>query len=141
LAVFAGDLLTHAGRAENAREVLAAARKAGGPQVRAVLQELTRIGALSGSAAGEAARLFELTHALAAAGRRHHPERYSGPTALIRASASQAAGPSLGWSGLIEELTVEVLPGDHFSLLSPERAPALAQAIAAQIERALRGRP
>ena len=79
---------------------------------------------------------------------RHEPQPYTGPVALFRAAdttfgdgADFAAAaeyyrrPGLGWEDLCPELTVQVTPGNHVSLLTGDNAQLLAKAVAATVRR------
>jgi thioesterase domain-containing protein len=72
------------------------------------------------------ARLYRIH---AAASRAYAPQPYPGPVTLLRAAKSVAGGasaPHLGWDRLAGSVVLEVLPGDHNSLMREPNVAALA---------------
>jgi thioesterase domain-containing protein len=72
------------------------------------------------------ARLYRIH---AAASRAYAPGLYPGPLTLFRAAksvADSAAVPHLGWDRLAASVALEVLPGDHNSLMREPNVAALA---------------
>ncbi len=68
--------------------------------------------------------------------RRYRPERYGGGLTLIRSAESAASNDPVvaGWRGLTGgELRVDVVPGDHYSLLRPPGLEWLVRLISEQL--------
>jgi len=62
--------------------------------------------------------IVETWPALRRAVRRHLPPPYDGPVALFRAEGFPASRPDLGWSSLLPQLEVTVVPGDHYTCVT-----------------------
>lgn len=70
---------------------------------------------------------------------KYAPSRYSGPTILFRASdvpEEFSPGDDLGWGGLIEQLEVHAVPGDHYRMIMNPNAQILAEKMMAYIDEA-----
>ncbi|HSF38680.1 MAG TPA: amino acid adenylation domain-containing protein [Thermoanaerobaculia bacterium] len=65
----------------------------------------------------ELRRLFERFRANRRALSSYEPLPYSGEAVLFRARERPAGDPALGWGGLAGRLTVQELPGDHYTIL------------------------
>ncbi|MFP5287990.1 MAG: thioesterase domain-containing protein, partial [Thermoanaerobaculia bacterium] len=65
-------------------------------------------------------RLFERFRANRRAMSGYEPLPYPGAAVLFRARERQAGDPALGWRGLVFELSVQEVPGDHYSCLHTE---------------------
>ncbi|HZF07472.1 MAG TPA: thioesterase domain-containing protein, partial [Thermoanaerobaculia bacterium] len=83
----------------------------------------------------ELRRLFDRFRANRRALTAYPPLPYGGTVTLFRATARPGGpegieeGPDLGWNGLVGELRVSELPGDHYSILHGPGAAALAAAL------------
>ena len=69
--------------------------------------------------------------------RRYVPKPYSGPIALMRASAGPAnyPDPRLGWRELVGDgLEVHTVPGDHITMLAEPHIQVLAERLAACLD-------
>jgi amino acid adenylation domain-containing protein len=60
----------------------------------------------------------ESVRALRRAVRHYVPSRYSGPVVLFRAEQFPAPRPDLGWTSVLPQLEVVVIPGDHLTCIT-----------------------
>ena len=83
-------------------------------------------------------RVARVHHAHLEAAQRYRPQLYAGVVTLLRASDVQAEviaaiitrDPTCGWGAhTTREVAVELVPGDHFSMLEPPRVTTLADAV------------
>lgn len=67
----------------------------------------------------------------------YRPKEYNGPLTVFKAQAT--LGPDdMGWSRLVTgPLTVKVLPGDHYSMITGQPVVKLVQELSASIDRAI----
>ncbi|HEV2150039.1 MAG TPA: hypothetical protein VGR37_21760, partial [Longimicrobiaceae bacterium] len=81
------------------------------------------------------APLVGVVEAHLAARRRYDPEPYPGRAVLFRAAAHldpEPADATLGWHHRVRGgVAVEVVPGDHYSMLAPPNVKVLAERLAA----------
>jgi len=57
-------------------------------------------------------------HAYSRAASRYLPARYTGQVALFRAEKFPTRRPDLGWSSLLPQLEIVVVPGDHYTCIT-----------------------
>jgi amino acid adenylation domain-containing protein len=83
----------------------------------------------------QARELFALFQRNLRAVRAYRPGPYGGHLSLIRAEATAAAesGTEAGWTALAGSIEVQVLPGDHYSLLHPPHVTALCARLQAHL--------
>jgi len=101
--------------------------------------EVTRLGLASGALAEHddpqrAERLLAMYQRNARALSGFAVAPYAGPAHLFRAVGSNGPATDQEWSGLIAELSVHDVPGDHVSMMEPGNVDAMAASINESIE-------
>jgi amino acid adenylation domain-containing protein len=82
------------------------------------LATLRQKGGLAETPQGAPREPLAVRHAYSRAARRYLPERYTGRVALFRAEEFPARHPDLGWSKLLPQLEIVVVPGDHYTCIT-----------------------
>ncbi len=141
LALFCRDLGVRPAPADLARlrrELERPGAPAGPPAPAAVLAAAAALGLFPAELGGaELGRRFEVFRAAAEAAAGYPPRRYGGRVLAVAAAGGDRAGAGTGeaWRALAAgPLTVRALAGDHYSLLRPPAAAALAEILTAAIE-------
>jgi len=103
-----------------------------GTDTAAVLDALRRCGADDGLDADDVEARLQTFMALVRAFYRHTPRRSPVAIDLFESTESHPSHPrppTLGWDGLAPAVAHHPVAGDHFTVLAPRHAPALARAI------------
>ena len=104
----------------------------------AALERAVAVGLLASTGGRDSLRRFQSLFVRNVRSERHYrPGSLAGEALLVRASTpgSPSVDPSLGWSGLVERLTVETVSADHYSLLRPPAVRSVADHVARWLER------
>ena len=93
-------------------------------------EELSAAEVLTGVGPAELQRLFARFRINARALQDYRPRPYPGPLEIYQAAESESAE---GWRNYADEVTVHVLPGDHYTLLREPRVTELATRLATDL--------